>query len=101
MCETKTKKRKKVKATFKKGDRVILDLRDSSVEDFLSDNKPPKELSDIIEVLRGVEFKIKGLETRSGLGDKDLEYYNIQYKSDIIKVTLIGISGYHLIPVVD
>lgn len=89
----------KKKQVFKRGDLVLFELEGEGViNDFLADLDPPQVSIDILKAVDGKVFKIRRLETYTELGDKDSEYYSISLRSDIIKVSIRGVSGYHLTP---
>lgn len=57
----------------------------------LQDTDITKEQAKLLE---GADCIIESLETYSELGDKNFEYYNVTFTDS--KISLIGISGYHL-----
>jgi len=72
--------------TLNPGDRVVFNLQgmESEFEDV--------DEGDIIKY-NGQEATITGEETASEIGDRNYEYYNIQFYDG---AEFIGVSGYHL-----
>jgi hypothetical protein len=75
------------------GTKVIFDNKGFSYEEFGYENISKKTYKQI----NGRQATIKQLDTYSELGNKDGEYYTIEFSmNDGTKLILEAISGYHL-----